>query len=105
MAKTVNDNGDANSVIDYDVTSFLYSKHQAEDELKLVENKLRDNGMPLDDYDGTKSVAWSNAMMLGGIGGGKSTTSEQTKNGELDVLNAVDFVKCFIMLSKQVVLF
>ena len=76
MAKTVNDNTDANSVIDYDVTSFLYSKHQAEDELKLVESKLRDNGIPFEEYDGTKSLAWSNTL------GNKSTTSEQTKQGK-----------------------
>lgn len=72
MAKTV-DNTDGNSVIDYDVTSFLYSKHQAEDELKLVESKLRENGIPLEEFEGRKSVAWSYTI------GNKSTTSEQTK--------------------------
>ena len=78
MAKTVNDNIDASSVIDYDVTSFLYSKHRAEDELKLIESKLRDNGMPLEEYEGTKSLVWFRTFC------NKSTTSpsEHTKDGK-----------------------
>ena len=36
MAKTPANDTDNASVVDYDVTTFLFSKHQAEDELKKV---------------------------------------------------------------------
>jgi len=67
MVKTMHEPSpvDNSSVVDYDVTSFLYSKHQAESELKLVEDKLRDHGIPFDDME-MKSVITFSTQHMGG---------------------------------------
>ncbi|XP_066929473.1 regulator of G-protein signaling 22-like [Clytia hemisphaerica] len=72
MAKTPATDTDNASVVDYDVTTFLFSKYQAEDELKMVESKLVENGIPLEEMGG-KSVIFSHPFY-----GNKSTTSERT---------------------------
>ena len=68
MVKNEPPPADNASVVDYDVTSFLYSKYQAESELKLVENKLRDHGIPLDDMEMKSTITFSTQHMIGGGG-------------------------------------
>ena len=55
---------------EYDVTSFSYLKYKAEDELNILEKRIRDEGLILEDLETKKSVT------LGELSKTKSTKAE-----------------------------
>lgn len=59
---------------EYDVTSFYYSKHQAENELRLLEAKMKEQGILFDDVETRKSTTSGTLKPKSAIGSDRTST-------------------------------